>query len=143
MSSKGTKVIYHGERVGLTGKICQLFKDKNGKEFLFQGVKGVWLGNCYEVSKDDQIKARPEAIDNNGFELTEDDRRQAEVAKLSCVAERLSRRKAMDFKRPHVDIITAIRLLSPFYRSVGRFDQDRFVRYLENEMSKKPRKKKR
>lgn len=134
------KVIYCGERVDMIGNIKQLFRDEEGNEFCYTGVKRVWPGSCYEISDDEKIQRKPTEVEANGFEFTPKDRAEYEAHKLVVSATRALRRKAMAIKKPHPDIVRAINLLRPFYRNLGRFDQDRFSKYLCNQMSRKAKK---
>lgn len=134
-----TTVIYCGERVGLFGRIHQLFKDKKGKEYSYTGIKDAMVGYCYEVSAKDQMSLRPKTVE--GFPMSEKDKLEMEAQKLAVRAERLMKRKAFELKRPHPDIVRALKLLAPFYRGLTRFDQDRFMSYLGNEMSRKPKRR--
>jgi hypothetical protein len=132
------KVMYCGERVGHF-RVGQLFKDKRGKEYSYRGVKRVWPGCVYEISSDNKIDIRPKEISCD-WEMSEQDRLEMEANKVAVTAYRLERRKAMELKRPHKDIVKAVELLRPFYRNLGHFDQARFVGYLRNQMSKGKRK---
>lgn len=132
-------VIYHGEHLTHFGKIYQLFKDKKGIEYNYTGVKMVWPGLCYELLPGDKMNRRPNQITDyrRVFEMTENDWVKSEAQKIAVKGFRLEQRKAMEVKKPHLDITTAINLLKPFYRGLSRFDQKSFVSYLENEMSKR------
>lgn len=129
------RVMYLGERVNVF-KIGQLFRDKRGKDYWYRGVKGVWFGSIYEIDDKESIKIRPAEVDAAGWEPSEKDRAEWEAQKAVVKAFRLEKRKAMQLKRPHADIVKAIQLLAPFWRSLDRFDQERFSKYLANELQR-------
>lgn len=127
-------VMYLGERVTMMGSIYKLFVDKKGETYHYSKIKHVWLGSCYEITNDGKMKRNPESVE--GWEITEKERVEAEAQKLVVTAHRMTKRKAMQLKKPHPDIVKAMNLLGRFYRSMSKWDRQRFVDYLENEMSK-------
>lgn len=141
MKGKNRVVLFLGERVDHMGNIFQLFRDRNGEQFRYTKIKRPFFGDCYEIDKEEKMKTRPESV--KGFEPTDKERLEYEAQKLCVVAERLSRKRAMKLRSPHPDIVRAIKLLRPFYRSMTRTDQNRFTQYLENELSKRSKNGKR
>lgn len=137
---KTVRVMYMGERVHHFNKIFQLFKDKRGREYNFSGIKGVWFGDIYEVN-DNKMQVRPKSVDAKGWEPTEEERHEYEAQKLVVRAKRLERQKEMNIKKPHADIVRAVDLLRPFYLSLHRFDQERFMRWVANECSKRKKRR--
>lgn len=127
-------VMYLGERVTFLGKVYQVFKDKKGESFSYTQIKNVWVGDCYEITNDGKMSRRPSSV--TGWEMTEKEKLESEAQKVAVRAHRLQQRKAMQLKKPHPNIVSAIKLLRPFFRSMGRIDQERFTAYLTNEMSK-------
>lgn len=137
---KSIALIYLGERVGYLGKIFHLFKDIKGKDRKFVGsFKFIFPGSCYEaeaVGDEVSLKLRP--LEVKAFrELTAAEQIEISAQREIVKAHRLLKRKTMAIKKPHRDIKRAVDLLRPFYRSLDRFDQDRFSGYLCNAMSKK------
>lgn len=135
-------VMYHGERVApYGGHIRQLFKDETGKEYFFAGVKSVWVGSTYELLPGDKMAVKPERFDNDGWVMSEKEQTEYEAQKEIAKQIRAERMKVMKLKRPHKDIVKAIELLAPFFRSLDRIDQDRFMRYLTNACQRKANKR--
>lgn len=134
------RLIYHGQRVGFAGNITHLFKDKRGKEYRFRGVKNVFIGDVYEMNDDETMNVRPKSVDAKGWSLTDAEQTEYEAHKEIVKHQRLLNQKAMQLKKPHIDIVRAINLLKPFFRQLDRINQDRFVSYLKNELSRKAKK---
>lgn len=143
-TSKQVQVIYLGEQVDIIGHINQVFRDKKGKVFKYNGVKGVWPGSCYliDVNPDGSstIKTRPESVEKPKIEFSEKDRLEYETNKEIAKHQRLLNKQAMDIKKPHEDITRAIQLLKPFARSVSNIDLNRFMGYLKNQLTKPTKK---
>lgn len=137
-------VMYHGERAfPISGKIVQVFKDRKGEEHCWSGVKGVYFGYVYEAEKkgtEITIRMRPAEIEVKGWEATQADHDQMEANKILVKEIRARRRKDLEYKKPHADIVKAIELLKPFYRGLSKWDAQRFTDWLSNECSKPKRK---
>lgn len=131
------KVMYVGERVSQMGKVYQLFKNKRGKTFPFSGLRYALLGHCYEMAKDQTLKTNLSAAGVEGWEMTEAEHIECEAQKQVVKTHRLKKRKAMELKKPHTDIVRAICLLRPFVRSLDLWDQKRFMDYIANACSKR------
>lgn len=142
---KKKQVVYMGEVLkdhGFSQSIFQRFRDKEGKFYHYVGIKRIWPGSTYQMEPGDKMNIRPERIYDSDLGLTEAEEIEMEAQKIAVRQYRASRRKEMDLKKPHTDIVRAIALLSPFVRSLPRFDQDRFLKYIFNEASKTPKKRK-
>jgi hypothetical protein len=132
--------IYLGERCGPFG-IQQVFADKKGKQITFRGVKGIWVGSCYGVTKEGVMLTRPTPIEPKPFEINEQQNLDYELHKEICKNYRAQKRKAMMLKQPHPDIVSAIALLRPFVRNSDIYTIKRFTDYLANQLSKRQVKK--
>lgn len=137
---KTVPVQYLGERVGIRGKVIQSFRDTLGELYHFSGIKGVFFGSWYEMLEDGKMHRRPKEL--SGDEPSDKDWKEFETNKIGVKAFRLQSRKAMQLKKPHEDIVRAVALLKPFYQSVDRFTQKRFMDWVCNEMSKPNKKRK-
>lgn len=137
---KQIEVIYLGERLTMNDKIVQVFRDAEGKESYFSGVKRVWVGDSYLMSEKGTIKAKPERVENPTLKMNEEDEAKYQAQKIVCRDYRLTRQKEMKLKQPHEDILKAIELLRPFARGLSWYDNERFFTYIKNE-STKPKKK--
>lgn len=135
---KNVPVIYLGERCELGG-IRQAFKTKSGKLLNYSGIKGVWFGAVYMAEQSPsgyRLMQRPERIES-AWSPTEAECIEYDVQKLCVSVKRQERRKEMAVKKPHDDILKAVELLSPFFRGLGRFDQQRFMKWIENQCVKR------
>lgn len=132
--------IYLGERLTLLGSVFHVFRDAKTNLYRFTGLKSIFFGETYLVSKDGSIKVRPD-VSLKKLDLMENDFAEFEAHKILAKDARLNKRKAMELKKPHADIVKAIELLRPFIQSVPRYDQDRFLRYIHNEATKRKKRK--
>ena len=142
MKSKYTiEYLYLGERVDYIGGINQVFRNKKGKFCHYTGVKGVYFGESYMVTKEGQIKSSwPEQPKKQTLLPTEQDKLDYESHKELAKDARARRKKAMDLKKPHQDITKAIALLKPFARSMDNITLRRFTGYIENQLSRRSKK---
>lgn len=131
--------MFHGERVGFSGKILQCFRDRTGKDHNFTGIKWVYFGCVYPMVGD-SMKRKPEEIEVEDWKPTENDRNEFEAQKLVVRAKRQAMKKAMDLKKPHDDITRAVGLIRRFYVGLDNLDRRRFMDWFANECSKKGKK---
>lgn len=131
-----TKVMFHGERVDHYGRLTQLFKERNGKEAVFTGIKGIYFGEVYLMT-DNRMNRKPESIENPAWDPAEKDRLEYEGQKIVVRNWRANRRKDMQLKKPHPKIVTAVDLLRPFYQTMGEIDRRRFMGWVSNECSRR------
>lgn len=141
---KKVPVMFLGERIrGWSHKIEQLFKAKDGKEFFFSSIKRPWFGTVYEMDlKADgsaSMAIKPKEVECD-WEPTEKERQEFEAQKAVVISERQARQKAMQLKRPHDDIVRAIKLIRPFYRALPEVNRRRFMEWFANECSRKGKK---
>lgn len=141
---KTVPVMFLGERIrGWHKKIEQLFRSKDGKDFFFSGIHRPWFGTVYEMKlKADgsaSMAVRPKEVESD-WEPSEKERQEFEAAKIVVASERQNRRKAMTLKRPHDDIVRAVKLMRPFYRALPDQDRRRFMEWFSNECSRKGKK---
>lgn len=133
-------VMYMGERPQVfSRKIRQLFKTKDGTEMFWVGVKGVWFGEVYEVN-DGKMEVRPKRVEKGAWEPTDAEEKEYEAQKLVCTRIRQERRSEMKIKKPHDDVLRAVKLLRPFYRALDDMDRGRFMKWVSNECSKRVKK---
>lgn len=137
--------IYLGERVECLFGIRHVFRTKAGDILRYKGLRGhLWYGDIYLTSKNGSIQTRPEKAPlglDSGLEPTEQDRLDYELHKELAKDYRLRNRKAMELKKPHRDIVKALELLRPFMRHADTYTIKRFTGYLENQLSKKAKRK--
>lgn len=139
--AKGVTVplMYHGERVYYNGKVYQIFKDRKGEKFNWSGIKRVWFGSVYESTKtgdEHRMSRRPVEIETPDWEPTEAERLEYEAQKIVVTASRQERRKAIVLKRPHDDLVRAVKLMRPFYKALSNFERQRLMEWFANECSK-------
>lgn len=133
------EVMYHGQRAGIyNNKVYQLFKTRDGKEYWFSRVKGLWFGDVVQMIKD-RIEIRPETVKTT-WEPSEKERLEYETNKVLVTAARQERLKEMKLRKPHKNILSAVFLIAPFYRSMSDLDRRRFMKWFANECSKKGKK---
>lgn len=137
-------VMYHGERVhSWTKKVYQLFKNKKGKEYQWNSIKGIYFGSIYEIERkadgSSSMLTRPKEIEEpwRQWEPTEKERLEYEAQKAVVTAQRQARLKEFKLKRPHKDLTKAVELFRPFYRALTDNDRRRLVEWFANEASKK------
>jgi len=134
--------VYLGEQVDIMGNISQLFRNKKGEFAKYSGVKPLFFGESYLISKKGMIKSRmPPQPKKQTLFVTDRDKMAYEANKEIAKNERLLRRKAMELKKPHQDIVKAIALLRPFVYELDSMNLHRFMKYLENQLSRKKKKK--
>lgn len=132
--------IYLGERLDLFG-IRHAFRGPDGKEKFFKGkIHGLIRGECYGISPKGEILKRPAQIVDCKLRMTDKEETEFELHKELCKHWRAKKKKALNLKKPHPDISKAIELLRPFVRYSDNIELNRFVEYLENQLSKKKRK---
>lgn len=136
------EAIYLGERYEHF-RISQCFRTAMGEIFRYSGIKDLCVGDSYLVSKDGFIAQRPKLAENPKLTLTEQERLDFAAAKEIIKHVRERKKKAMELKKPHPDIVRAIALLKPFARSMDRINLDRFTDYLRNQLSKPEKRKRR
>lgn len=120
------------------GGTYHLFKDIKGNKFCFKGIKQIWPGDIYEMNSDETMKIRPQSCESqDNWEFSLSDKNEYEAQKEIVKYQRLERKKKMELKRPHQDIVTAIALLKPFFKNLNFMDSERFLNYLRNETSKR------
>lgn len=135
---KKVEVIYVGERADpMWNKIWQTFRNAKGELYRYQSLKNIYVGECYWTFDDGKIKTRPEKVEKPKLSLTDQERRDYEAHKEIAKQVRLERRKAMELKRPHPDIVKAINLLKPFCINLGPSDLSRFTQYLKEQLGKR------
>ena len=135
------EVVYLGERVFDNGKIKQCFRDTKDNTYNYSRVKNLFFGSSYSIEKKSKsIKLNPEERPNQKVFVT-----KAETLRYAAHVEmakhqRAKRKKALELKKPHKDIVEAIRLLRPFTHHLGWLEFDRFNNYLKNKLSTKANK---
>ncbi len=116
----------------------QMFRDAKGKMMRFSGVRGLWAGDSYMIDvANGTIKTRPEPVYGTKLEMSKQEWERHEGTKLAIKHYRERRCKAMELKKPHRDIVAAIKLLKPFARDMDSLTLSRFTGYIQNELSKK------
>ncbi|MFA7333624.1 MAG: hypothetical protein WC130_04930 [Kiritimatiellia bacterium] len=137
--------IYLGERVEVLSGIRHVFRTPAGDILRFKGLRGhLWYGDIYLTSSEGSIQTRPEKAPYeppSGLEPTKRERIDYEVHKELAKDYRLRNRKAMELKKPHADIVKALELLRPFMRGADTYTLRRFAGYIENQLSKKGKRK--
>ena len=139
--------IYLGERVEVLSGIRHTFRTPEGRILSYKSLRGhLWFGDIYLTSKAGSIQTRPEKApydksENLGLEATKQDHLDYELHKELAKDYRLRNRKAMELKKPHRDILKALELLRPFMRGADTYTIKRFAGYLENQLSKKAKRK--
>ena len=129
--------VYLGERVEAFDGIKQLFRNKKGEFARYSGVRDVYFGNSYLITDDGKIKARfPDRPDKQTVFSTEQEELDYEAHKELAKDYRLRKRKAMELKKPHKDIVRALNLLRPFTRKMDSITLRRFSEYLQNQLSR-------
>lgn len=137
------EVVYLGEEVGFGSKIRQVFRDKKGEQYSFFGIKGfLFFGESYLMTEGGVMLTRnPPQPEKQTVFATEKERLTYEANKEICKYIRERRKKLMDIKKPHPDIVRAISLLRPFTRDMDFLVLSRFCNYLQQQLSKKEGKK--
>lgn len=136
------KAIFLGEEVSVIGEIRQVFRFDNGERGYWKGIRGLYRGKVVEVKGKpgaEKMATRPDSAE--GLELTEAEEREFDAKQLTVKQKRLENRKALSLKKPHRDIVNAIELLRPFAGHLSTIDRRRFMAYLENELSKRKKRK--
>lgn len=134
--------VYIGDAVNMFGKITQQFKDKKGAVLTFSGIKGVYINDTYMIDvANGQMKTKPEAVADSKLKMTDEDWLKYEGNKIAIKLTREKRRKDMQLRQPHGDIVKAIKLLRPFCRNMDLLTLGRFIGYIENQLSKKEKRK--
>ena len=141
--SKRVELLCLGERVALFG-IEQVFRNAKGEIVRYAKLSGYQFGESY-IQTDGKLPKRAEPLDEEKRKLTPgtEDRRQFEVHKLAVINYRRRQLNAYNLKKPHPEIVRAIELLRPFARTVDSIDLRRFMGYIENQLTKPQRRKKR
>jgi hypothetical protein len=134
------EVIYLGERPDLFGQIKQIFRDRKGRIYSYKGVRGVYFGCSYLVSKDGMIETRPKEFDKQKLTLTEQDHLDFSANVEICKHIRAKQKKALEVKKPHPNLVNALDLLRPFTRNMDNLELTRFTDYIKNQLSKKRKK---
>jgi len=136
------EAIYLGARVDdITNSIYYFFRDHAGNIYRYKGLKNyLTFGKSYLVSKEGTISKIPNPCENQTLETTEQDLLDFHAHQNIVIQFRNEKKKTMHLKKPHKDIIEAIRLLRPFAKNLNYSDLKRFGEYLKNEISKKGKK---
>jgi hypothetical protein len=138
------EIIYLGERLDLLGGIQHAFRASGGRIMKFSDNlgRGLYFGDSYLVSAAGTIAVPPKKCERPRLKITEQERLDFELQKELVKVERLKRRKALEIKKPHADIVAALELLRPFVRGADNFTLRRFVGYLEHQLSKPAKRRK-
>ena len=131
--------VYLGERVDAHFRqISQWFRSAKGDISRFVGVRGIYVGESYLLTKKGSIKAKfPPQPKTQSVFLEAQERLDYEAHKEIAKHQRLCRKKALTLKKPHRDIVAALELLRPFTRRMDTLTLRRFAEYLENQLSKR------
>lgn len=134
-------VVYLGERMETFGKITQVFRSARGRVFRYSGIKGVGFGDNTAVTKDGRIAVRPKVSEERKIAVTPEEEAEFSAHAQIVKHERARRRKQLELKKPHPDLVRAIQLLAKFTGRMDRLELSRFCQYVETELSKKGRKR--
>lgn len=138
------QLMYLGERIGHFGKIHQVFKDKRGKTYTWNGIRGVWFGSVYEAEnkKGGQLtmSTRPDEVSTD-WRHREQERIEYDAAKLAVAGQRQRNLGAMKLRAPPRDIMNAVACVRRYYLALSDNERRRLIDWFANECSKKGRKK--
>ena len=133
------EALYLGENLkNGYGDISHQFRTSRGEIVHFKQIRGLVFGDVVFVDKD-CLAVRPKTIESK-LSPTEKERLEYGAMKEIVKHERLRRRKAIEMKKPHKDIVRAVALLRPFARGMDRLMLKRFAEYLETQLSRKTKK---
>lgn len=133
--------IYLGEELNFRGAIYKKFRTESGELIRFSKISGVMFGRSYAWSEAAGSMSRwPEQVFDSGLEVTDQERKEYEVNKLAVAAKRLQKSQILKDKKPHADIVKAIKLLKPFVKGMDFFTVHKFLEYVFNECYKKGKK---
>ena len=136
-------VMYMGERVSFyPQKIYKLFKGRDGTEYKFApSVSGVYFGDKYQLLPKDRMEHRPKELSVDDWQPTESERLEYEAQKIVCREFRATKRKDLELKKPHPNILKALELLRPFAMHLDETERGRLFSWLRIQCSKRKARK--